>query len=45
MKKWYEGISLVATGKLEQKVTLEITRASESAKNAVEKLGGSITFA
>jgi large subunit ribosomal protein L15 len=45
MKKWYEGISLIATGKLEQKVTLEITRASAPAKEAVEKLGGSIKFA
>lgn len=45
MKKWYEGISLVATGQLEQKVNLEITRASESAKKTVEKLGGSIKFA
>lgn len=45
MKKWYEGISLIATGTLEQQVTLEITRASASAKEAVEKLGGSIKFA
>ena len=45
MKKWYEGISLIATGTLEQQVTLEITRASVSAKEAVEKLGGSIKFA
>jgi large subunit ribosomal protein L15 len=45
MKKWCEGISLIATGKLEQKVNLEITRASETAKKAVEKLGGSIKFA
>jgi len=45
MKKWYEGISLIATGKLEQKVSLEITRASASAKKAVEKVGGSIKFA
>jgi large subunit ribosomal protein L15 len=44
MKKWYEGISLIATGTLEQKVNLEITRASASAKEAVEKLGGSIKF-
>jgi large subunit ribosomal protein L15 len=44
MKKWYEGISLIATGTLEQQVTLEITRASACAKEAVEKLGGSIKF-
>ena len=45
MKKWYDGISLVATGKLDQKVSLEITRASAPAKLVVEKLGGSIKFA
>lgn len=45
MKKWYEGISLIATGKLDQKVSLEITRASASAKEMVEKLGGTIKFA
>lgn len=45
MKKWYEGISLISTGTLDQKVNLEITRASASAKEAVEKLGGSIKFA
>lgn len=45
MKKWYQGISLIATGNLEQKVSLEVTRASASAKEAVEKLGGSITLA
>jgi large subunit ribosomal protein L15 len=45
MKKWFDGISLIATGKLEQKVTLEITRASAPAKESVEKLGGTIKFA
>lgn len=45
MKKWYEGISLISTGTLDQKVNLEITRASTSAKEAVEKFGGSIKFA
>lgn len=45
MKKWYEGISLVATGELKHKVKLEITRASAKAKEIVEKLGGSINFA
>jgi ribosomal protein L15 len=45
MKKWYEGISLISTGELDQKVHLEITRASSSAKEIVEKLGGTIKFA
>jgi len=44
MKNWHQGISLIATGRLEQKITFEITRASSSAKEAVEKLGGSIQF-
>jgi len=45
MKKWYDGISLISTGKLDQKVNLEITRASASAKEAVERMGGTIKFA
>lgn len=45
MKKWYEGISLISTGQLDQKLSLEITRASESAKKAVEAAGGTIKFA
>ncbi len=45
MKKWFEGVSLVATGELKHKVKLEITRASAKAKEMVEKLGGSINFA
>lgn len=45
MKKWFDGISLVATGELKHKVKLEITRASAKSKELVEKLGGSISFA
>lgn len=45
MKKWAEGISLVCTGTLKQKVNFEITRASKSAVVHVEKLGGTISFA
>ena len=45
MKKWFDGISLIATGTLEQKVDLEITRSSAPAKEIVEKLGGTIKFA
>lgn len=44
MKKWQEGVSLIATGTLEQKVNLEVTRASAPSKAAVEKLGGSVKF-
>ena len=44
MKKWFDGISLIATGKLDQKITLEITRASKPAREVVEKLGGVINF-
>jgi len=42
MKKWYDGISLISTGELKHKFTLEITRASKSSFQQVEKLGGSI---
>lgn len=45
MKKWFDGISLIATGTLEQKIDLEITRSSVPAKVIVEKLGGTIKFA
>lgn len=44
MKKWHEGISLIATGTLKQKVNLEVTRASAASKEAVEKSGGSVKF-
>lgn len=44
MKKWYGGISVIATGNLEHKVNLEVTRASACAKKTIEKLGGSIKF-
>lgn len=42
MKKWYDGISLVSTGELKHKFTLEITRSSKSAQQQVEKLGGTV---
>lgn len=42
MKKWYDGISLVATGELKHKFVLEVTRATKSAQDQVEKLGGSV---
>lgn len=45
MKKWVEGISLITKGNLKHKVNFEITRASKSAQEQVEKLGGSISFA
>ena len=45
MKKWCEGISLVATGEPKHKVNLEITRASKKAQAQIEKLGGKISFA
>jgi large subunit ribosomal protein L15 len=42
MKKWYDGISLISTGELKYKFTFEITRASKTSLQQVEKLGGSI---
>lgn len=45
MKSWQQGISLIATGKLTQPLTIEATRASKRAKEMVEKLGGQVKTA
>lgn len=45
MKKWQQGISLIATGTLSQAVSVEVTRASARAKETVEKLGGKVKIA
>lgn len=42
MKKWYDGISLIATGELKYKLALEVTRATKTALQQVGKLGGSV---
>lgn len=42
MKKWYDGVSLIATGELKHKLTFEVTRASKASQQQVEKLGGNI---
>lgn len=42
MKKWYEGISLIATGTLEKVVNVEVTRSSAKASEMLTKLGGTI---
>lgn len=42
MKQRQKGISLIATGTLAHPVTVEVTRASERAKETVEKLGGQV---
>lgn len=39
-----DGIKLLAAGDLKTKVDLKITKASESAKKAVEKAGGKVEF-
>lgn len=44
MKKWYDGISLIATGELKHKVVFEVTRVTKSAQEQVEKLGGSVNL-
>jgi len=38
-----DGVKLLAKGKLEQPVKLEVTRASEKAIQKVESVGGSVT--
>lgn len=45
MRNWQTGVSLIATGKLSKKVSIEVTRASARAKEAVEKLGGTVKIA
>lgn len=42
MKKWYEGISLIATGSLETPVVVEVTRISAKASEVLTKLGCTI---
>jgi large subunit ribosomal protein L15 len=38
-----DGIKLLAKGEIKSKVQFEVAKASESAKSAVEKAGGSVT--
>ena len=45
MKKWQEGVSLIATGELAQAVSVEVTRISARAKETIEKLGGKVKIA
>lgn len=42
MKKWYEGISLIATGTLDVSIVVEVTRATKTAQEVFSKLGGSV---
>lgn len=44
MKKWYDGISLIATGTLKTKLVFEVTRSSKAAQTMVEKLDGRVDF-
>ena len=41
--KTAEGVKLLTKGELKAKLSLDIERASESAKAAIEKLGGKVT--
>jgi large subunit ribosomal protein L15 len=45
MKKWCDAVSLVGTGKLSEKVSFEVTRATKNAAAQVEKLGGQVVLA
>lgn len=45
IKDWYQGISLVNTGVLDQPITLKVTRATKGAAEAVKKAGGEIIIA
>lgn len=44
MKKWQECVSLINSGMLNHKISLQITRASKSAEECVKKAGGSVSF-
>ncbi|MFD1430661.1 MULTISPECIES: 50S ribosomal protein L15 [Lacticaseibacillus] len=42
IKKEYDGIKLLANGSLDKKLTIQVNKASEAAKAAVEAAGGSL---
>ena len=42
VKKEYAGVKVLGNGELTKKLTLKVSKVSESAKAAIEKLGGSV---
>ncbi len=45
IRKLNDGISLLGRGEIKTKVTIKVARASASAKEAVEKVGGKVVIA
>ncbi len=44
IRKPYDGVKILATGELHRKLIVAVNKASESAKAAIEKAGGSLTL-
>lgn len=42
IKNAQDGVKILATGKLEKKLTVQVVKASEAAKKAIEAAGGSL---
>ena len=42
VKKVFDGVKVLGNGKLEKKLTVKANKFSESAKNAITTLGGSV---
>lgn len=42
VKKVYDGVKILANGTLEKKLTVKATKFSQTAKDAIEKLGGTV---
>ncbi len=42
VKKEYAGVKVLGNGELTKKLTVKVSKVSESAKKAIEKLGGSV---
>ncbi len=44
IRKPYDGVKILATGELTKKLNVTVNKASESAKAAIEKAGGTLTI-
>jgi large subunit ribosomal protein L15 len=40
----YDGVKILGSGELKKKLAITVNKASESAKAAIEKAGGSLTL-
>ncbi len=44
IRKPYDGVKVLATGELKKKLNITVNKASDSAKAAIEKAGGTLTL-